>query len=237
MNLKFETKVLDIAYLLMLKLMKEPGFRLDKKFVMLHIKILTKQGKFKDAIDFIERNSDFFNDKMQKNLTEANLYLLSANHILTINLYFNILRINSHINQFVDLWPQYKTCISIICDDFLPKKKKFDLKKHLTSLLSKDEQSLHGDAPSIEAYVLKQDTKGVNFDPITIEAEPLDVLINLIASIKNLRKDIVIDSTSKRVIAIANEMRRTSFLADLEYKYVLALNYTWYPVSDTSSFF
>lgn len=77
MNLKFETKVLDIAYLLMLKLMKEPGFRLDKKFVMLHIKILTKQGKFKDAIDFIERNSDFFNDKMQKNLTEANLYLLS----------------------------------------------------------------------------------------------------------------------------------------------------------------
>lgn len=26
LNLKFETKVLDIAYLLMLKLMKEPGF-------------------------------------------------------------------------------------------------------------------------------------------------------------------------------------------------------------------
>ena len=55
LNLKFETKVLDIAYLLMLKLMKEPSFKFDKKFVMLQIKILEKQGKFKDAIDFIER--------------------------------------------------------------------------------------------------------------------------------------------------------------------------------------
>lgn len=35
LNLKFETKVLDIAYLLMLKLMKEPHFKFDKKFVML----------------------------------------------------------------------------------------------------------------------------------------------------------------------------------------------------------
>jgi hypothetical protein len=42
LNLKFETKVLDIAYLLMLKLMKEPKFQYDKKFVLLHIKILSK---------------------------------------------------------------------------------------------------------------------------------------------------------------------------------------------------
>jgi len=42
LNLKFETKVLDIAYLLMLKLMKEPSFKFDKKFVLLHVKILTK---------------------------------------------------------------------------------------------------------------------------------------------------------------------------------------------------
>jgi len=35
LNLKFETKVLDIAYLLMLKLMKEPNFKFDKKFVLL----------------------------------------------------------------------------------------------------------------------------------------------------------------------------------------------------------
>lgn len=40
LNLKFETKVLDIAYLLMLKLMKEPNFKIDKKFIMLYVKIL-----------------------------------------------------------------------------------------------------------------------------------------------------------------------------------------------------
>lgn len=66
LNLKFETKVLDIAYLLMLKLMKEPKFEFDKKFVMLHVKILSKQSKFKDAVDFIDRQSDFFPDKLER---------------------------------------------------------------------------------------------------------------------------------------------------------------------------
>ena len=55
LNLKFETKVLDIAYLLMLKLMKEPNYTIDKKFVLLYLKILKKQGKYKDASAFIER--------------------------------------------------------------------------------------------------------------------------------------------------------------------------------------
>lgn len=40
LSLKFETKILDIAYLLLLKLMKEPNFVMDKKFMMLHLKIL-----------------------------------------------------------------------------------------------------------------------------------------------------------------------------------------------------
>jgi hypothetical protein len=60
MNLKFETKILDIAYLLMLKLMKEPLFNIDKKFVMLYLKVLSKQGKFKEALAFIDKKSDFF---------------------------------------------------------------------------------------------------------------------------------------------------------------------------------
>ena len=66
LNLKFETKVLDIAYLLMLKLMKEPNFKFDKKSVLLHVKILTKQSKYKDAVDFIDRRSEFFQDKLER---------------------------------------------------------------------------------------------------------------------------------------------------------------------------
>ena len=66
LNMKFESKVLDIAYLLNLKLMKESTFVIDKKFVMLHIKILIQQNKFKDAATFIMNNPDYFTDKLEK---------------------------------------------------------------------------------------------------------------------------------------------------------------------------
>jgi len=117
------------------------------------------------------------------------------------------------------MWKQYQDCIRIICDDFLPRKKKFEVK------------------PNIDHTVLQSETKGVNFDPITIEAEPEDVLINLIASIKNLRKNIATDGTSKRVMGIAQAMKRTSYMADLEYKFVLALSYASYPVGEGSPYF
>ena len=54
LSLRFETKILDIAYLLLLKLMKEPNFEIDFKFIRLYLKVLTKQGKFKEALDFID---------------------------------------------------------------------------------------------------------------------------------------------------------------------------------------
>ena len=41
-RLKFETKILDIAYLLLLKLMKEPNFKCDRKFISLYVKVLCK---------------------------------------------------------------------------------------------------------------------------------------------------------------------------------------------------
>jgi hypothetical protein len=66
LNLKFETKILDIAYLLMLKLMKEPLFTIDKKFILLYLKILSKQGKYREALDFIELKAEFFTDKIER---------------------------------------------------------------------------------------------------------------------------------------------------------------------------
>lgn len=65
-TLKFETKILDIAYLLMLKMMKEPQFKMDKKFLMLYIKVLAKQGKFREVLDFIESKTEFFQDKIER---------------------------------------------------------------------------------------------------------------------------------------------------------------------------
>ena len=66
LNLKFETKILDIAYLLMLKLMKEPMFNIDKRFILLYLKVLSKQGKYREALDFIELKSEFFTDKIER---------------------------------------------------------------------------------------------------------------------------------------------------------------------------
>ena len=67
LSLKFETKILDIAYLLLLKLMKEPQFDIDRKFVNLYVKVLTKQGKHKEALKFIGERQQFFeHDKITR---------------------------------------------------------------------------------------------------------------------------------------------------------------------------
>ena len=47
----------------------------------------------------------------------------------------------------------------------------------------------------------------------------------------------MVDGSSKRILGLANELKRTSFLTDLEYKYVLALNYNTYDVSEKTPFF
>ncbi len=66
-TLKFETKILDIAYLLLLKIMKEPTFKLDIKFINLYLDVLTKQGRFKEALDFIDVKASIFeSDKTVK---------------------------------------------------------------------------------------------------------------------------------------------------------------------------
>lgn len=73
---------------------------MDKKFVMLYIKVLAKQGKYREALDFIELKAEFFSDKIERQTMEAELYMQSKNPVLTINVYFNMLRINSHVNHY-----------------------------------------------------------------------------------------------------------------------------------------
>ena len=121
-NLRFETKILDIAYLLLLKLMKEPNFHIDNKFIKLYLKVLTKQQKYKEAIDFIDMNADHFEgNKIEKQKQEASLFHMSGNAVLTINVFFNMLRLNSNVHQYKEIWAVYQQCIRIIMNDFLPK--------------------------------------------------------------------------------------------------------------------
>lgn len=68
--------------------------------------------------------------------------------------------------------------IRLIINDFIPLQKGFEYK------------------PNIDYLINKSDTKGINFDPITVEDGPEDILLNLISSIKNLRKNVNIDISS-----------------------------------------
>jgi len=211
LNLKFETKILDIAYLLMLKLMKEPLFTLDKKFIQLYVKVLSKQGKFREALDFIELKSEFFTDKLERQAIEADLYMKSKNPVLTINVYFNMLRLNSHLNHYQDtMWETYQVCIRLIINEFLPKIKAFEYKSNVEFMINQQAET----------------TKGMNhnFDPITMEDKPENVLVNICCSVKNLRRHLVYDQSSRKQTENARKIQRTSFLAELECKLCIALN-------------
>lgn len=52
-----------------------------------------------------------------------------------------MLRPNSHIGSFTDMWKQYRTCIYIIIDNFLAnpsdKKKKYELKQDIDRSVEK----------------------------------------------------------------------------------------------------
>jgi len=122
LSLRFETKILDIAYLLLLKLMKEPDFEIDGRFIKLYLKVLTKQGKYKEALDFIDMKSGFFEgNKIERQKQDASLYHALNNPVLAINVYFNMLRLNSNVHQYKEIWECYMKCIRIILHDFLPK--------------------------------------------------------------------------------------------------------------------
>lgn len=63
------------------------------------------------------------------------------------------------------------------------------------------------------------------------------MLYNLIASIKNLREGIATDGSNVKVLLTASKMKRCSYIMDLEYKLVLALNYSDYPTDGESRYF
>ena len=135
----------------------------------------------------------------------------SKNPVLTINVYFNMLRINSHVNYYKEsMWETYQKCIRLILNDFLPKQKSFEYKSNTEYLITQQAETAKG--------------LSHNFEAITFEDKPENILANIYCSVKNLRRNLVIDMSSKRQIEISYRMKRTSFLAELECKLCIALN-------------
>lgn len=183
-TVKVETKILDIGYLLLLKIMKEPGFKLDLKFVLLYIDVMTKQKRFKEAIDFVEEQGQYFESQKQKDfkmVLTQDLLFQAGQSLLTINNYFIILRFNSNVHNFKEIYPTYRKCIRYLVCSYL-KVNGFDL----SALQEVPEYISADNAYSVEA---QKKFHGFNFEQVGVGEEAETVLINCLYSLKNLRKN------------------------------------------------
>ncbi len=100
-----------------------------------------------------------------------------------------MLRINSHVHHYNDgMWETYKTCIRLVLNEFLTKVKNYEYKNNIDYILSSQ-----SDAKS----------SSMNFEAITFEDTPETILTNILCSVKNLRKNLVVDSTSRKQVETA----------------------------------
>ena len=116
--------------------------------------------------------SQFFEgNKIERQKQEASLFHASGNPVLTINVLFNMLRLNSNVHQYKEIWSVYRQCIRIILDDHLPKNN-FEFKPT-------------ADFANSESGVANLNA---NFEPISVDDKPDKILRILYQSCRNIRK-------------------------------------------------
>ena len=139
-------------------------------------------------------------------IQEASLYHANGEPIETINKLFAMLKENNTLNKYKDIWYVYRRCIRIILDDHLPKNQ-FEFRPTC-------------EFSSIEGGV----SSNASFDQVTAEFALDKIMRILYISIKNMRKPPPqIDVTNKRDNMVMQQMRRTSYLSEIEFLYVFAL--------------
>jgi tetratricopeptide (TPR) repeat protein len=195
----FETKILDIAYLLLLKVMKHPDFEMDRKFVILYLKVLNKQGNFREALEFVESKKSFFPDKIERQEIEADLYLKAEKTLESLNTYYQILKSNSHLANFKEMWPTYQKAIRVLINHYIKKNYNFEFKGNLDYTIN------------------HASIKTKPFDPIEEDMTPMTLLESLLSSIVVLKKNIIVDNPKTK--AIANSFRMTLSRCEIEYKF------------------
>ena len=100
---------------------------------------------------------------------------MSGNAVLTINVFFNMLRLNSNVHQYKEIWAVYQQCIRIIMNDFLPKQgAKFEWK---------NVPDFYDEKPPLQIA-------NANFEPMNVDESALKIVKVLYYSLKNLRKNI-----------------------------------------------
>ena len=76
---EFQTWILDIASLLLLKCKKHPDFKVSGYFVNLYLKILKKHGWYQEAMQLIQEFGGLIKNK---NLEMGELYFLMEDKLL-----------------------------------------------------------------------------------------------------------------------------------------------------------
>ena len=106
-QLKFKTKIMDIANLVLLKMSKDITFKPDLKFVKLTLSIMMKKESYTDALKFLEEKKGYFETSFEKQIQEAIIHYKAGDTISALNAYFKVLKPNSTTAGFCDLWPVY----------------------------------------------------------------------------------------------------------------------------------
>ena len=90
-QLKFKTKIMDIANLVLLKMSKDISFKPDLKFVKLTLSIMMRKESYKEALKFLEEKKGFFETSLEKHEQEAIIHYKAGDTILALNSYFKVL--------------------------------------------------------------------------------------------------------------------------------------------------
>lgn len=85
---------------------------------------------------------------------------------------------------------------------------------------------------------LTQSDQNANFETISVDDKPEKILRILYHSLRNVRKNIQqIDTSQKKLILVASQMKRTSYLSELELKYCYLLRCKAMPAGVGSPFY
>jgi hypothetical protein len=77
------------------------------------------------------------------------------------------------------MWETYRTCVRLILNEYLPRQRSYEYKSNVEYTINQQGETTKG--------------QNHNFDPITNEDKPENVLVNLYCSVRNLRKNLVYD--------------------------------------------
>ena len=143
---------------------------------------------------------------------------------MALDKYLNMVRINyAIVSNFKDIWDIVKAFIRFAINDYIPGiDPKFELKPNF-----------------YDKFEDMKNLKGIKFDPVSIQPSDFEkeVVVNLVASFKNVRDNIPENKKDETISSLKNKMERDSFRSEMELHMNFAFCYPNYPLIVDSPFY